>query len=79
VNVSSSDTEAALEFLLLESSHVVSSRPSLGDVQELSLSLTMSSEWIDICLEANVMVTSVYAALTMEPSSSRQTQANVAR
>jgi hypothetical protein len=45
VNVSSSDTEAALEFLTLESGHEVSSRPSLNNAPEPSSSSSVGSEW----------------------------------
>jgi hypothetical protein len=44
VNVSSCDTEAASELLTLESGREISSRPSLGDVQEPLSSFSAGSE-----------------------------------
>jgi hypothetical protein len=61
----------------LWSQATISSQPSLGDARELSLSSSTGSEWFDDWLEANDMATSVYIALTMEPSSSHQVQTNV--
>jgi hypothetical protein len=76
VNKSLSDTKAALEFFSLESGRQVSSRPLLDDARERSLSSSVGSEWFENWPEANDMAASVYRALTAEPSSSREAQAD---
>jgi hypothetical protein len=53
MNVSSSDTKAALELLHLESCHEILPRPTLDDTWELSLSSGVGSEWFEDWPEAN--------------------------
>jgi hypothetical protein len=73
MNISSSDTEDALELLSLESDLKISSRPSVDeDTQELSLSSSAGSEWFEDWPEANDMAASVCVALTVEPLCSHQ-------
>jgi hypothetical protein len=67
VNVSSSDTEDALELLSLESGREISSWPLVDDARELSLGSSAGSECFEDWPEANDIVASVYAALTAEP------------
>jgi hypothetical protein len=79
VNVSSSDTEAALELLTLEAGREISSWPSLDDMQGPSLSSSAGSEWFEDWPEANDMVASVYVLLTAETSCTRQEQEDASR
>jgi hypothetical protein len=64
MNVSSSDTEDALELLSLESGREISLWPSVVDTYELSLSLSADTEWFEDWAEANDMAANVYIALT---------------
>jgi hypothetical protein len=68
VAISSSDTDEALEFLMLESERGNSPRPSLNDMRRTSSESSMGSEWFEDWHEANDMAASVYVVLITEPS-----------
>jgi hypothetical protein len=66
VVVSSSDTDEALEFLMLESERGDSPCPALNDMQMTLSESSTGSEWFKDWLEANDMVANIYVALTAE-------------
>jgi hypothetical protein len=68
VNVSSSDTDEALELLRLVSGCNDSPRPTLNDAWVTSSESSTSSDWFEDWPEANDMAASIYVALTAKPS-----------
>jgi hypothetical protein len=70
-NVSSSDTDEALELLTLESCRDYSPRSALNDAHVASSESSTGSEWFKDWPEANIKVANVYVALTTESSPSR--------
>jgi hypothetical protein len=70
VAVSSSDTNEALKFLMLELECSDSPRPVQTNVQGTSSESSMGSEWFEDWPEANNMVARFYVNLSMESSPS---------
>jgi hypothetical protein len=68
VNVSSSDTDEALELLTLESGRDYLPRTALNDAQVASSESIMGREWFKYWPEANDVAVNVYVALTAESS-----------
>jgi hypothetical protein len=67
VNVSSSDTDEALELLTLASGHSYSSQVALNNSQVASSESSTGSEWFEDWPEANDVAASIYVALTTDP------------
>jgi hypothetical protein len=71
VDVSSSDTDEALELLTLKLGRDYSPRLGLNNAHEASSESSTASEWFEDWTEVKDMAAIVYVALTAEPSTSR--------
>jgi hypothetical protein len=79
VDVSSSDTNEALELLTLGSGHNDSPRLAPNDARVTSSESNTGREWFEDLPQPNDIAASVYVALTVEPSPLRQDRGQSSR